>query len=214
MSTNLKSPNRLKDLECKKGQLGNWPPVLYFPVRVLVTTKEEPQLLKVKLPNDTCLNVPIYSHGDTEEYLAHVVVVIHIIKQKGLDARCRNLGKAVVKLSETLKNLLEAAGSKDAVLLDDDIEAHKVEIDQTQQMLHETLKQHDKAIAKMYKQLRNLLSSDLQSKLDCICRKMHKCDLWAGVNGQVSIGRHPRMWTSFLDCLELHKLMVFSADAA
>ncbi len=43
---------------------------------------------------------------------------------------------------------------------------------------------------------------------------MHKCDLWAAVNGQVTKGRHPRTWMSFLDCLELHKLMVFSVNAA
>jgi hypothetical protein len=43
---------------------------------------------------------------------------------------------------------------------------------------------------------------------------MHERDSWAGVNGQVTVGRHPRTWMSFLDCLELHKLMVFSADAA
>jgi hypothetical protein len=71
-----------------------------------------------------------------------------------------------------------------------------------------------KAIAKLYEQLRNLLSSNAQSQWDCICRKMHKCDLWAAVNGQVTKGRHPQTWTSILDCLELHKLMVFSADAA
>ena len=35
-----------------------------------------------------------------------------------------------------------------------------------------------------------------------------------GVNGQVTKGRRPQMWTSFLDCLELHKLTVFSADTA
>jgi hypothetical protein len=43
---------------------------------------------------------------------------------------------------------------------------------------------------------------------------MHERDLWAGVNGQVIKGRRPRTWMSFRDCLELHKLMVFSADAA
>ncbi len=43
---------------------------------------------------------------------------------------------------------------------------------------------------------------------------MHERDLWAAVNGQVTKGRHPRTWMSFLDCLELHKLTVFSADAA
>ncbi len=66
----------------------------------------------------------------------------------------------------------------------------------------------------MYKQLRNLLSGDAQSQWDPVCRKMHERDLWDGVNSQVTKGRHPRTWMSFLDCLELHKLTVFSADAA
>ncbi len=81
-------------------------------------------------------------------------------------------------------------------------------------MLQESQKAHDKAIAKTYEQLKNLLSGDAQSQWDHVCRKMHEHDSWAAVNGQVTKGRHPRMWMSFLDCLELHKLMVFSADAA
>ncbi len=92
--------------------------------------------------------------------------------------------------------------------------ACKVEIEQTHQMLQEAQKAHDKAIAEAYEQLRNLLSGDAQSQWDRVCCKMHKRDLWAAVNGQVTKGRHPRTWTSFLDCLELHKLTVFSADAA
>jgi hypothetical protein len=43
---------------------------------------------------------------------------------------------------------------------------------------------------------------------------MHEHDSRAAVNGQVTKGRRPRTWMSFLDCLELHKLTVFSADAA
>jgi hypothetical protein len=95
-----------------------------------------------------------------------------------------------------------------------DVMALKVEIEQTQQMLQETQKAHNKAIAKLYKQLRNLLSSNAQSQWDRVCHKMHKHDLWAAVNDQVTKGRHPRTWTFFLDCLELQKLTVFSADAA
>jgi hypothetical protein len=81
-------------------------------------------------------------------------------------------------------------------------------------MLQEAQKAHDKAIAKSYKQLRNLLSGNAQSQWDCVCRKMHERDLWAAVNGQVNKGRCPQTWMSFLDCLELHKLTVFSADTA
>jgi hypothetical protein len=105
--------------------------------------------------------------------------------------------KAVVRQSETLKNLLQAAGSKDTVLLDIDIQACKMEIEQTQQMLQESQKAHNEAITKAYKQLRNLLSGDSQSQWDCICRKMHKRDSWAGVNGKVTKRRHPHMWMSF-----------------
>jgi hypothetical protein len=158
--------------------------------------------------------IPIFSHGNTEEYLAHIVAVVCIIKQKWLDMKCRKLGKAVVKQSEALKNPLEAAGSKDTVLSDVDMEARKVEIEQTQQMLQKSQKQHNEAIAKTYEQLRNLLSGDSQSQWDCVCRKMHKRDLWAGVKGQVTVGRCSCTWMSFQDYLELHKLMVFSADAA
>jgi hypothetical protein len=73
-------------------------------------------------------------------------------------------------------------------------------------MLQEAQKAHNKAIAKSFEQLRNLLSGNAQSQWDCICHEMHERDSWAAVNGQVTKGRHLQMWTSFLDCLELHKL--------
>jgi hypothetical protein len=176
--------------------------------------KEEPQLFKVKLPDESHLSMPIYSQGNTEEYLAPIVAVLQIIDQKGLPKKCRMLAKAVVRQSEALKNLQEAAGSQETVSTSVDVTARKLEIEQTQQMLQEAQKAHNKAIAKTYMQLRNLLSGDAQSKWDCVCHKMHKRDSWAEVNGQVTKGRRPQTWMSFLDCLVLHKLTVFSADAA
>ncbi len=135
--------------------------------------------MKVRLPDDTYLNMPIFSLGNTEEYLAHITAVLRIIKQKGLNVKCRKLGKAVVSQSEALKNILEAAGSKDTVSWDVDMETCKVEIEQTQQRLKESQKAHDKAIVKTYKQLRNLLFGDSKSQWDHICRKMHERASWA-----------------------------------
>ncbi len=214
MSTNLKSPDMLKDAMCKKGQLSQQPPILYVPVVDVLTPKEEPTVLKVKLPNASHISVPIFSHGNNEEYLEHVIAVLCIIEQKGLPKKCRVFAKAVAKQSEALKSFQEAAESQDTVSTSIDVTACKVEIEQTTQMLQEAQKAHDKAVAKSYEQLRNLLSSDAQSQLDCVCCEMHERDSWAAVNGQVTKGRRPRMWMSFLDCLELHKLTVFSADAA
>jgi hypothetical protein len=109
---------------------------------------------------------------------------------------------------------MEAAESLDTVLTSVDVTTRKVEIEQTTQMLQEAQKAHDKAIAKSYEQLRNLLSGNAQSQWDRVCHEMHKRDSWAAVNGQVTKGRHPQTWMSFLDYLKLHKLTVFSADAA
>jgi hypothetical protein len=211
MSTSLKSPDGLKDAECKKGQLFHWLPIPYIPVVDILTPKEEPQIFKIKLLDASHLSMPIYSLGNNEEYLAHIVAVLRVIEQKGLPKKCQVLAKAVVRWSEALQ---EAAESQDIISMIVDVTARKVEIEQTQQMLLEAQKAHDKAIAKSYEQLRNLLSGNAQAQWDPISREMHERDLWAAVNGQVTEGRHPRTWTSFLDCLELHKLTVFTVDTA
>ncbi len=96
-----------------------------------MTTKEVQEALKIKLPDGIVFNLSIFSRGSIKEYLAHVVVVLHLISQKGLDMQCRKLAKAVDKLARTLKNLLKAAGSKTTVSSDDDLEARKLKIDQT-----------------------------------------------------------------------------------
>ncbi len=111
MSTSLKSPDGLKNAECKKGQLSHRPPIPYVPVVDVVTPKEEPQLYKVKLPDASHLSIPIYFRGNNKEFLVHVVAVLCIIKQKGLPKKCKVLAKAVVRRFEALKNLQEAAES-------------------------------------------------------------------------------------------------------
>jgi hypothetical protein len=79
MSTSLKSLDGLKDAKCKKGQLSNQPPIPYIPVVDIVTPKEESQVFKVKLADKSHLSMPIYSHGNKKEYLAHIVAVLRII---------------------------------------------------------------------------------------------------------------------------------------
>ncbi len=71
MSTSLKSPDGLKDAECKKGQLSQRLPITYIPVVDIVTPKEELQIFKIKLPDASHLSMPIYSCGNNKEYLMH-----------------------------------------------------------------------------------------------------------------------------------------------
>ncbi len=83
-----------------------------------------------------------------------------MIEQKGLPKKCRVLAKAVVRWSKALKNLQEATELQDTISTTVDVMARKVEIEQTQQMLQEAQKAHNKAITKSYEQLRNLLSGN------------------------------------------------------
>ncbi len=151
MSTNLKSTDVLKDTECKKGQLSQRSPIPYVPVVDVVTPKEDPAVLKVKLPDDSHISVPIFSRGNNEEYIVHIVAVLRIIEQKGLPKKCRVYAKAVAKRQEALKNLQEASESRDTVSMSVDVTACKVEIEQTSQMLQESRRAHDKANAELYK---------------------------------------------------------------
>jgi hypothetical protein len=111
MSTSLKSPDRLKDAECKKGQLSHRLPIPYVPMVDIVMPKEDPQVFKIKLPDASHVSMPIYSRGNNEEYLVHIVAVLQVIEQKGLPKKCRVLAKAVARRSKALKNLQEAAES-------------------------------------------------------------------------------------------------------
>ncbi len=111
ISTSLKSPDGLKDAECKIGQLSHWPPIPYVAVVDIVMPKEEPQIFKIKFSNASHLSMPIYSCRNNLEYLVQIVAVLQVIKQKGLPKKCQVLNKAVVKRSEALKNLQEAAES-------------------------------------------------------------------------------------------------------
>jgi hypothetical protein len=56
-------------------------------------------------------------------------------------------------------------------------DACKLELSQTQEILEEARKAHDKAVAKMYKLLWNLLSGDPQTQLDWICHTSVTCGL-------------------------------------
>jgi hypothetical protein len=73
---------------------------------------------------------------------------------------CRKLAKWLDKLAGTLENLQKSIRPK-GLSSKDYPEARKVELSQTQEMLEEAQKAHDMAVAKTYKLLRSLLSSDL-----------------------------------------------------
>ncbi len=53
-----------------------------------------------------------------------------------------------------------------------------------------------------------------RTQWDRIVNKMHTKNPWIGVNGKSNKGIRVNSWISFMDCIKLHKLTNFPADAA
>ncbi len=103
----------------------------------------------------------IFEKGNPEEYLQHIIAVLRLINQKGLDAKCRDAGKELVKTSKVLEALKRKPnGPRGTSVSKNDQEALEEELKQTQEMSELAKKEHDEAIAQVYEFLRNLLRGD------------------------------------------------------
>jgi hypothetical protein len=170
--------------------------------------------LKLKLPNWTVLSMTIFTKGNSEDYLQHLITVLCLITQKGLDATCRCSAKELERASNVLEALVHNPIGPQGLNSKEDLAARTIEKKQTQEMLKSTKKEHESTMAQTYKFLFNLLACESQAQWDRICHKMHNCNVLAGLNREKHEGKCLHTWASFKDCLELHKLTNFSTDAA
>ncbi len=67
---------------------------------------------------------------------------------------------------------------------------------------------------KAYELFRCFVVGKAQMRWDKIINEMPTKNPWIGVKGKSNKGICVKSWISFMDCIELHKLTVFSADAA
>ncbi len=105
MSSSSEMPEGLKDSECKKRHLGNHPPILYVLPMDLLQAKDSTEMLKVKLPNASVFSMRIFAKGSPEDYLQHVITILCLINQKGLDAQFKSLNKEMRSASAALRAL-------------------------------------------------------------------------------------------------------------
>ena len=70
------STSNKKDSECKKGKFWVCPPIPYIPPMDLLQTKVNMDMLKLKLPNGTVFSMKIFSQGNLEDYLQHLIAVL------------------------------------------------------------------------------------------------------------------------------------------
>ena len=67
-------------------------------------------------------------------------------------------------------------------------------------------------IVKVYELICIYFVGKAQTQWDKVVAEIHTKDHWVPVNGESHKGPHMKTWASFLDCIELHKLTIFSCD--
>ncbi len=67
---------------------------------------------------------------------------------------------------------------------------------------------------KAYELFRCFVVGKMRTQWDHNVNEMHTKNPWIGVNGKSIKGIRVESWIFFMDCIELHKLTIFSADAA
>ena len=87
-------------------------------------------------------------------------------------------------------------------------------IEQAKKLLEQNQKTALKEIVKAYELIRTYFLGEARTQWDKVVQEMHTKDPWVAVDGSLNKGPRKRDWDSFLDCIELHKLTIFSCDAA
>ncbi len=134
-------------MECKRGVITTRPPIPYV-ASVDPYEKQEKTKIKTKLPDGTNYQMVPFRAGTNEDYVYHIIAMIHLVEQKDLE-------NSVEKVFVTASNIEEKVGplykklnmSKDL----QEKEGLKKKIETTEKALEMAEKNVPKEIGKAYK---------------------------------------------------------------
>ncbi len=159
--------------------------------------------------NSGCWRLPPES-GNNEEYLVHVIAVLQLVKQKGTAAKVKEDFTVLVKVGKEISPLFNFPEDKTAAKK----ETRKKKLSDLNESLKAKKSFAVKQAQKAYKLFHYFIIGKAGMQWDRIINKMHTKNPWIGVNGKSNKGICVKSWISFMDCIKLHKLTVFPADAA
>ncbi len=209
MSTNLKSlPEGLKNAKCKKGTPPVRPPILYVPPTDL-HKKQETEQIRVELLDGTKFQMPTYGSGNNKEYLVHIITVLHLVKQKGIAANVKEAFAGLVAVRKEMNPLFKFPEHKTATKK----EARKKKLNNLKEALETKKDIVVVEVQKAYNLFRCFVIGKAQTHWDRLVNEMHTKNPWVGKNGKSNKGICVKSWISFMNCIKLHKLTIFLADA-
>ena len=173
--------------------------------------KAEKTKIKTKLADGTDYRMVPFCLGTNEDYVSHLIAMIRLVEQLDLE-------KSVEVAFQALKEVEDKIGPLNKKINmsknQQEKEALKKLLEQAKKLAEKDRKTALKEIVKAYELMCTYFVGEARTQWDKIVIEMHNKDPWVAVDGSPNKGPRKRDWDSFLDCIELHKLTIFSCDAA
>jgi len=200
----------LTDQECEKGKLTEWPPIPYATPKAETTLKASREIVKIKTSEGEVKMAVLGDSPGPEEYLQHLNSFLQMLSRKKWDDEMTKSIKAVLTATASVRKFAripsietEPQTSKRLSLL----EAAKEELKKAQ--AHESVE-----VRLVYDLFRKTLKEDPELQWDRIVDDMHAKDPWEDLRGAKHDGLRRKSVASLWECINFHKLMVYSVDAA
>jgi hypothetical protein len=154
--------------------------------------------------------MPTYGSGNNKEYLVHVIAVLQLVEQKGTAAEVKEAFTALVKVRKEMSPFFNFPEDKSVAKK----EARKKELSNLNKSIKAKKSFAVEQAQKAYELFRCFIVGKARTELDRIVNEIHTKIPWIGMNGKSNQGICMKSWISFMDCIKLHKLTIFPADAA
>jgi hypothetical protein len=145
-----------------------------------------------------------------EEYLQHHNAFLRMLARKKWDDELTKLTKAVVTAAALARKLMRIPNEETEPETSQRIswwEEAEAELSKAQA-------QESTKVGLVYNLFRKTLKEDPELQWDCIVNDMHAKDPWEDLRGVKHNGLRRKSVKSLSDCIDFHKLTVYSVDAA
>jgi hypothetical protein len=200
----------LTDQECEKGQLTQRPPIPYAISKAEITSKASRETVKMKTPEGEVKLAVLGDSPGAEEYLQHHNAFLRFLARKKLDVEMTKVTKAVAKAAALVRALVRSPNEES----EDETTLRISRWEAAEAELTKTEAQESTQVGLVYDLFRKTLKDDPELQWDRIVEDMHTKDPWEDLRGVKHDGLRRKSVKSLQDCIDFHKLTVYSVDAA
>jgi hypothetical protein len=202
--------SELNNAECEKGHVTQRPPIPYATSKAETTTKASRETVKVRTPEGEVKVALLGDSPGAEEYLQHLNVFLRMLARKKYEDDLLKLSKAVATATALAKKLARVpSGEKDPET------AKRLSLwEAAEEALVKAEANETTKVGLVYELFRKGLKEDPELQWDRIVEDMHTKDPWEDLKGGKHDGLRRKSCASLWECIDFHKLRVYSIDAA